>query len=152
MKANPTVAKDIAIYFLEATDQRYTPSIIAKTIIQAKAILEAGYTKDEIIQCIDWVINKTTVVMYSLGYISTMINKILENIKQEVDAEEKNEKLKKYKEDMLNFQQDLLKKEGEELVNETSDRNRRKANEFDNKSRERKKYYFDLFEESGKDN
>lgn len=152
MKANPTVAKDIAIYFLEATDQRYTPSIIAKTIIQAKAILEAGYTKDEIIQCIDWVVNKTTVVMYSLGYISTMINKILENIKQEVDAEEKNEKLKKYKEDMLTFQQGLLKKEGEEVVNETSDRNRRKANEFGNKSRERKKYYFDLFEESGEDN
>lgn len=152
MKANPTVAKDIAIYFLEATDQRYTPSIIAKTIIQAKAILEAGYTKGEIIQCIDWVINKTTVVMYSLGYISTMINKILENIKQEVDAEEKNEKLKKYKEDMLTFQQGLLKKEGEEVGNETSDRNRRKANEFGDKSGERKKYYFDLFEESGEDN
>ena len=152
MKANPTVAKDIAIYFLEATDQRYTPSIIAKTIIQAKAILEAGYTKDEIIQCIDWVVNKTTVVMYSLGYISTMINKILENIKEEKVDEEKNEKLKKYREDMLNFQQDLLKKEGEEVSNEASNRNRRKANEFGNKSRERKKYYFDLFEESGEDN
>ena len=152
MKANPTVAKDIAIYFLEATDQRYTPSIIAKTIIQAKAILEAGYTKDEIIQCIDWVVDKTSVVMYSLGYISTMINKILENIKQEVDAEEKNEKLKKYKEDMLTFQQGLLKKEGEEVGNEASNRNRRKANEFGNESRFGEKYNFDLFEESGEDN
>lgn len=152
MKANPTVARDIALYFLEATDQRYTSSIIAKTVIQAKSILEAGYTKDEIIQCIDWVVDKTNVIMYSLGYISTMINKILENIKQEAEDEEKNEKLKKYREDMLNFQQDLLKKEGEELVNETSDRNRRKANEFGNKSGKRKKYYFDLFEESGEDN
>lgn len=146
MKANGTIAKDIAIYFFEAINTRCTSSMIAKTIIQAKHLLEAGYTEEEIKKVIDYIVNKTNVNMYSLGYVNTMINRILEDIEEE-EKEEKREEVK-----------EKLKKEYESMVFEVVDndasktRNREKLSRFGLKSRFGKEFDFDMLEESGEDN
>lgn len=153
VKANGTIAKEVAVYFLEMTNQRFTPSIMSKTIVQAKQLLEAGYTEDEITKSIDWVLNKTSVIMYSLGYINTTINKILKNIEEEENEEELSEKMKRYKEDMEKYQQELVKKEGEKQEDDKSrNRNKEKANRFGDATGFGKKHSFDMLEESGEDN
>ena len=78
-----TDAKDIALYFIDLTSGRATPSIISRTIIQAKSILSSGYTKEEIIKVIDVMVGKKGASIYSLGYISASINSVLNEIKKE---------------------------------------------------------------------
>lgn len=145
MKANGTIAKDIAIYFFEAIDTRCTSSMIAKTIIQAKHLLQAGYTEDEIKKVIDYIVNKTNVKMYSLGYVNTMINKILENIEDEEKQLETERLIQESKEEY-----EKLKSQVKESGTET--RNREKLNRFGIKSRFGEKFDFNMLEESGEDN
>ena len=73
--------REIALYFFLVTEQRYTSAVIAKTINQAKQLLESGYTANEIKKTIDYIVNNTSTKMYSLGYINTCINKVLEDVK-----------------------------------------------------------------------
>ena len=40
MKVNGTHAKEVAIYFLDKTTERYTPQMVAKTVVQAKSLLK----------------------------------------------------------------------------------------------------------------
>lgn len=145
MKANGTIAKDIAIYFFEAIDTRCTSSMIAKTIIQAKHLLQAGYTEDEIKKVIDYIVNKTNVKMYSLGYVNTMINKILENIEDEEKQLETERLIQESKEEY-----EKLKSQVKESGTET--RNREKLNRFGVKPRFGEKFDFNMLEESGEDN
>lgn len=141
-KANGTVAKDIAIYFLDMTTDRYTPSMVAKTIIQAKQLLESGYKKDEIISVIDYIINKTNINMYSLGYVNSAINDVLKKIEEE----NKQEEVRKILEQARLEQATTVEDRGEE-VDESSKRNREKFNRNNLQSRKRTKFDFNMLEE-----
>lgn len=124
MKINGTTAKDIALYFFLATDVRYTSSMIAKTINQVKALLEAGYTLQEIKDSIDYIVTKTSIQMYSLGYLSTSINSILEKLNKEKKELEVKETIERQKEVY-----DTIKREVD--VNDSSEeRNRSKVERF----------------------
>jgi hypothetical protein len=152
VKADGTDAKDIAIHFLDMTNQRFTPAIMSKTVVQAKRLLEAGYTKDEIIASIDWVVGSTSVQMYSLGYINTMINKILVNIKEEQEQRELKKRMKTSKEEMDKYQKELIAKEGDTKKNDQSrERNKAKINRFGDATRFGEKHSFDMLKESRED-
>lgn len=86
MKMDGTEAKDIALYFFDATNQRATPQIFSKTIIIAKSILQGGYSREEIYESIDYLIGEG-VSMYSLGYLSTCINDVLFKISKNKQIE-----------------------------------------------------------------
>lgn len=141
MKANPTEAKDIALYFLDAIGtERYTSAIMGRTINTAKELLRAGYTKEEICDVIDHIIAKG-IQMRSLGYISTAINDALQEIKASrvsPESAQVQEELKKfYAESRKVVQED----------DDTARRNREKATRFGNQSKLREKFNFDMFEE-----
>ena len=139
-QANGTHAKDIALYYLKITNvERVTPAIVGKTISQAKGLLSAGYSKEEITSVIDRVIAKG-VVMYSFGYINTCINDVLREIKQE-------EQLKKAR----IIQQQIIDEQAKDRKEVTHDdesakRNAEKARRANIQSRKRKKFDFDMFE------
>lgn len=116
MKANGTHAKDIALHFLDKTSQRYTPEIVGKTIKQAKGILESGYTKEEIISAIDYILERKSDV-YSIAYISYGINNALEEIEKKRLSDEYEEMKLKMKE-----QEDGIR--GELKVEETKNKKR----------------------------
>lgn len=139
-KPNGTDAKDIALHFLRETGvERVTPAIIAKTISQAKNILKAGYTKEEIISVIDHVINRG-VTMYSIGYVSHAINDVLR------DIEEKELKAKA-KLVAQQLQEEQAKSRSEVTSDgESATRNQDKARRFGVQSRVGKKFDFDMFE------
>jgi Holliday junction resolvasome RuvABC DNA-binding subunit len=141
---NPTHAKEIALYFLDLTQDKYTPNIVARTVIQAKALLSAGYTKVEIIQVIDAVLKKKPDV-YSLGYVSSSINDILREIKEKetsVLAEKQREKLRTQIAETIESNRSEVTR-----VDESTERNREKARRASAQSRFGKKFDFDMFEE-----
>lgn len=137
--ANGTHAKDIALYFLEKTEQRYTASIIARTVNQAKTLLSADYSKDEIISVIDYIVDKSDVDMYSLGYLNSNINRILRLVKKEDTKEE----VEKQKKESVNIS---LKREVVN-VDESNNRNKDRINRYGIQSRKRKEYNFDMLKE-----
>ncbi len=140
VKVNGTDAKDVAIHFLEQTQERYTSTMVGKVVVQAKVILKAGYTKEEIMMCIDYIVENTSVQMYSIGYISTAINSIIEKIKEE----EKNKVIKK----ILDKQREehVVKREGVKY-DESKERNKRKLEGFGNESRFGEESPFDMLKE-----
>ena len=140
VKANGTIAKDIALYFLDITTDRYTPSIVAKTVRQAKQLLEAGYTKEEIISVIDYITTRTNVKMYSLGYVNYCINEVLDKINEEEKAKQIQEIIEQAKKE-----QATVFDRGD-IDNDSTRRNREKVNRLNVQSRVRKKFDFDMFE------
>lgn len=141
-KANGTHAKDIAIYFLDATTDKYTPAIVRKTIMQAKQLLETGYSKQEIIDTIDYIILRTPAVMYSLGYVSSAINDVLRTLNIERKEAETRRIIEESK---ANY----VEEDTEEVVEdvESQQRNRDKLNKFGNESRKREESYLDMLKE-----
>ena len=141
--ANPTFAKDIAIHFLELTQDRFTPSIVARNVKQAKALLSEGYTKEEIIEVIDVVLKKNPNV-YSLGYISASINDVL----RDLNEAKKRELMEKQKIEMrTQIEQQMRESRTEVTQDESTTRNREKARRAVVQSRFGKKFDFDMFEE-----
>jgi hypothetical protein len=139
-KANGTDAKDVALYFMRATGvERVTPAIIAKTIAQVKNILKSGYTKEEIIAVIDYVVEKG-VRMYSIGYVSHAINDVLEEIEEKKLQEEAKNVAAKLEEEQARKRSEV-KNDGE-----TTARNQDKARRLGVQSGKREKFNFDLFE------
>lgn len=141
VKANGTVAKDIGLYFLRETFvERYTPSIVNRTVGQAKSLLEAGYTEEEIYYAIDH-LTARGVDMYSLGYVSTAINDVL----RERQAWEDKAKAEEIQRKMI----ELHSKDREEIEvdDESAKRNREKAERFNLQSRKRTKFDKHMFEE-----
>lgn len=141
VKANGTVAKDIGLYFLQETFvERYTPAIVKRTIGQAKGLLEAGYTDEEIRYTIDHLTAKG-VDMYSLGYVSSAINDVL--------REKKAWEIKAKAEQMQQKISDAQSKDREvvDVDDESAERNRQKAERFNLQSRKRTKFDLDMFEE-----
>jgi len=73
-------AKDIAIYFVNSTNMKASKALMSRTIVQAKSMLSDGFTKDEIIKTIDYVINVKKVNLRSLGYINVVISDLLPQV------------------------------------------------------------------------
>lgn len=142
-KANPTDAKTVALYFLDITQTRYTPAIIAKTINQTKNLMKSGYTAEEIIEVIDYIDKHTDVQMYSIGYINSSINDVLRKVNVEKEKEKLRLKIEQSKTDYLNSEVE------EEVVeeDESTERNREKARRISIQSRKREESYLDLLEE-----
>lgn len=139
-KVNGTDAKDVGLHFLRATGvERATPAIIAKTISQAKHILSAGYTKDEIISVIDHVVKKNPTI-YSIGYISHAMNDALREINEDNVKSEAKEIAKQLEE------QQLKERKAVTSDGESAKRNREKASRLGVQSRLGKKFNFDMFE------
>jgi UDP-N-acetylmuramoylalanine-D-glutamate ligase len=142
VQPNGTVAKDIALHFVNATNQRVTPHIMRKTIQQAKSLLSSGYKKDEIISVIDFLIKHKSANMYSLGYVNASINDILREMK-EMEEKERLEQVRKEIAEQQSVQRS-------EVVNhaESTERNREKAKRIGTglQSRLGKKFDFHMFE------
>jgi hypothetical protein len=139
-KANGTDAKTIALHFLNATtDGRNTPHVIAKTINQAKSLLNSGYTADEVCATIDYVLKKG-INMYSIGYINAVIGDVLKEVQKEhliqVAQEQKKLMYEKEREPIGEVNVDV----------ESTERNRRKAERISLQSGKRAQYYRDMFE------
>lgn len=135
MAYNPTVAKELALVFLEKIGQRATPSVMKRTITQVKELMEFGYTDDEIKYTIDYVtrVNKN---IYSFGYVCSAIDSA---IKQRDKGERPKHAIK--------VRDVVVTNESEvETLDELAERNKRKASGFGVQSRKRKKYNFDMFE------
>ena len=123
-KANPTDAKTIAFHFLDATtDGRNTSHVIAKTIRQVKDLMNVGYTKDEIIATIDYVL-ALGVKVYSFGYFSTCIANVL----VEVNKRKASSHVVKVKEELAEMEKQAM--EEVNVVDESTERNRSKLNRF----------------------
>lgn len=135
MAYNPTVAKELALFFLEKIEQRPTPTTMARTIKQIKEMMEFGYTDEEIKYAIEYAL-KANPNVYSFGYVATLIDKALKlRIKKPAPVH------------AVDLHTITVTKESEvEKLDELSERNKRKSSEFGVQSRKRKKYNFDLFE------
>ena len=75
-------ANKMAKYFIDKTAGRATPAIMKKTHAQAKTLLQSGYSKEEITKVIDFLIDEKKINIYSLGYVNTCINNVLNTIKK----------------------------------------------------------------------
>lgn len=141
MKANGTHAKEIALYFLGQTGvERATSALIGRSIKMAKHILEAGYSKDEVIMTIDYIISKG-VKMYSLGYVSASIADVLREMEEQ--------KTKQQASSVTEQLAEQLKQDRKAVTSdgERAKRNAEKARRLSVQSRFRKKHNFDMFEE-----
>lgn len=134
MKPNGTHAKDIAIYFFDHTNQRATKQIFMKTVVTAKSLLSNGYSKEEILKAIDYLIEQG-VNMHSLGYVSASINDVLVKVRER----EKKETSVDTKKDMEEYLQEQRRKGGTYEI-QTNNRNKRKRVGVQSKFREK----FDL--------
>lgn len=140
IKPDGTVAKDIALYFIEQAVGRATPAIIKKTIVQAKSLMQHGYTKEEIISVIDYILKIKKTNMYSLGYVSASINDILMEIKKIKAQEEVKQQKELIKEGLKSIKCEVIKDCS------STKRNRDKADRLGIKSRFGEKSISDLFE------
>lgn len=140
MKANPTVAKEIAVHFIKLTDSIITPQLMSRTIKQIKGLMEAGFTDEEIQYTIDEAFRLKPNI-YSFSYIEACINDVLRKRKEALHKEEMERKKKEVFDAPTIVVSEVL------LQDETTNRNRQKAKNFGVRTGERKKHYFDLFEE-----
>lgn len=139
---NGTDAKDIALYFIKLTQGRATPSIIAKTVKQAKTLLSNEYTKQEIIEVINYIILEKKYDVYSLGYINTCINDVLREIKKKKQQEELQRKKEEVRKQLTSeVMCSEVKEDGK-----STERNREKARRLGIQSRFREKFNLDMFE------
>lgn len=131
-----TIAKEIALYFTDLCKIEQTPSNMSRTVRQAKTLLSKEYSKEDILTVINYIVNNKNTKIYSFGYISVVIDDILEEMaakKQEV----------KIKEEMNEY----LSKNMEVVQNDhpSTERNRNKSSRFGVQSRFGEKYNFDMF-------
>lgn len=113
-------ASSVAKYFVKATDLRVTRAIMAKTVNQAKSLLNHGYTEQEIIEVINHIIARGT-SMYSLGYVNTCINNVLHELNEI--------KQKQTKTDLKQTIRQMVKQEKVEVKTHKSN-NRNKSSKF----------------------
>lgn len=78
-----TESQVIADYFYNAKNIKTTPAQYRLTLGQAKQLLDSGYSKDEIKDSIDYLIeNPPEKGFFSLGFLSYCINNVLSQIKK----------------------------------------------------------------------
>lgn len=138
------LAKEIALHFIRITEQRTTPSIIKKHIAQTKTILKAGFTMEEIIEVMEYVIMVKKVDVYSMGYISACISNTLRELEQLKEADE----MHRLKEEVKRQQEISFANQANEvfLDDDSTERNRKKAQTFSDQHRKRTKFNLDMFE------
>lgn len=136
--ANGTEAKDVALHFLKAIGvERFTSSIMGRTIKQSKEILQAGYSVKEVTMVIDRLVAKG-VDMYSIGYVSASINDVLAEIKEFEEVEKRQAFQKKQ-------EQELAKdREAVKIDEQSKERNARKARKSSVQSRLREESYLNM--------
>lgn len=141
---NGTDARDIALHYIDLRKERTTPQIVKRTIGQAMTLLKSGYTKDEIIEVLDYVIIDKKVDMYSLGYLNASINDMI----REVAVKKNNDSLIEDKQKLKALIEEEQAKMRDEVTacDESTERNREKARRNSPESRFGKKYSFDMFE------
>lgn len=145
IQANGTDAKEIAIHFVKLNNIRATSHLMGKSITQAKGLLQAGFTKEEVLEAMEYAVTVKGVVMYSLGYMSASIHDLLREIKQKKEQEETKRLAEEVKEQLAS---QPMQTSEVRIDNESAQRNREKAERIRNsfQSRLRKKYDFDMFE------
>lgn len=85
-----TSARELVLLFYEKTELRYTNRDIMIAVKNAKKLLEAGYTYDEVKDTIEYcVAHPPQKGIYSFGYISYEINRVLTLLKHDKKAEER---------------------------------------------------------------
>ena len=81
-------AKDLVLLFYELTGLRFTNRDIMRSIVSAKSLLNAGYTFDEVKDTIEYCCeNQPSRGIYSFGFISHEINKVLTILQQKKKEE-----------------------------------------------------------------
>lgn len=143
MAVNPTEAKEVALEWLSLKGYKPTPVMMSRLISQIKGLMEVGFTKDDIIYTINYVLGFKPDVR-SFGYIEASINDVLrkrDELKKKTEA--KQEVAKQLELEPIT----VINSESEVVVSdETTERNRRKAERIGIKPGERTKHYFNLFE------
>lgn len=131
----PTVAKELALLFIELSGQCPTPSNMPRTTKIVKDLLEFGYTDEEIAYAIRYAfkINKN---VYSIGYVSSIIDKAIQ--------QKERAKLLANKQEVTT--KPITNESEVESQDDVAERNRGKSSKFGIQSRKRKKHYFDMFE------
>lgn len=138
------IAKEITFHFLKLTQQRATSASIKKHITQSKAILKAGFTRDEILEVMEHVILIKKIDVYSLGYINACIVDVLRELNKLKEQDEMN----RLKEEVKRQEQIAIANQATEVIvnDDSTERNRQKARAFSDLSRKRTKFDLDMFE------
>lgn len=140
---DPTQAKDVALYFIDVTAGNYDPDKIARTIKQVKVLMERGYTKEEIIAVIDYIIDRKAGI-YSFGYILSAIEDVMAKLREmeaEIRAKLEVERVRRELTSTIEGQRAEVS-----VDDESAKRNRDKAERIKLQSRFGAKYDFDMFE------
>lgn len=132
--ANPTTAKDIAIYYFKSIDKKAKSKDYAITIKQIKNLFDMGWSCEDIMLAIDYYAEKLGKKFYSIGYLNKSMEKAL--VEKKLDTE-----IQKLKE-----MESELKNRGE-----LNEKNREKVRR-NNSSWFGKKYNIDMFKEPREDN
>lgn len=144
MLVNPTQAKELAVLFLNLSNQKVTKSNMPRTIRAVKDLMSGGVSYEDIKYAVETMLSRKPDI-YSFNYIVMGIDDVLDERKKLL-AQEEGKKLKRDAEKSL---MESLKVTSESEVvqsDETAERNRRKAEGLGIQSRFREKHYFDLFE------
>ena len=136
VQPNGTHAKEIALHFLSLINRAPNRNNMAQTIKLAKALMEDGYTYEEIMRVTNHVIQTRKVDIYSFGYIVRCMDEVLEQMRASEQAV-----IIKAKSDEA-----IFKQRSEVKPDDSTERNRRKANRTNPQSRIGKKFNFDMFE------
>lgn len=91
-------AKKLVLHFYDKTGLKYTNKDIMVSVSNAKTLLKAGYTFDEIKDTIDYCIaNPPSKGIYSFGFIVSQISKVTTLLKSKKKEMEKVEAIDKSK-------------------------------------------------------
>ena len=97
-KSVGTSAKELVLLFYEKTGLKFTNREIMIAIKSAKSLLNAGYTYEEIKDTIEYCVeNQPERGIYSFGFISYEINKVLTLLKSKKQKEQREQALDKSK-------------------------------------------------------
>jgi len=142
MKADPSVAKGLALEFFDKSGQRITQPTIARTVKAVKDLMENGFTEEEIRYGMEEAFSFNPHI-YSFAYIESAIPSILKRREEELAKQEN----KQIVAELAITQHTPVTTESEVMQqDETSERNRRKAERLASQPGLREKSYFHLFE------
>lgn len=134
-------ANRIAKAFIKATAGRATPAIMKKNHAQAKTLLQAGYTEEEILRVLTYLVEEMKVEIYSMGYISACINDTLRILRKR-DTQEAARKARQEHEATLPERNEV------NFDDASARRNQDKSGRFGLQSRFGEESFSDLFEGS----
>src|SRR6185312_1688419 len=143
IQPNPTDAKTLALHFLELTNNRLERNTIQRTIIQVKNVLAEGYSYDDIVKTIDYVLARKAGV-YSFGYIAASIEDVIKEIRLAEEKDELDKRAEDVRRQMIASAEQQRGKVDD--CDESTERNREKAKRLGIQPRFGAKFNFDMFE------